>query len=62
MHHLIFLDPCNLTADEAAQVSNRVRTLCDAARAAGDGLKRSWTEEKAARGLSSTPWIGDDDA
>jgi L-seryl-tRNA(Ser) seleniumtransferase len=62
MHHLIFLDPCNVTADEAAQVSDRIRALCDAARAAGDGFRRDWSAEKAARGRAETPWIGGGDA
>ena len=59
MHNLIFLDPCNVTADEAAIVSARIRDICDAARAKSDGQKRSWSEEKAARGQALTPWIGD---
>jgi L-seryl-tRNA(Ser) seleniumtransferase len=60
MHQLIFLDPCNVTAEEAPVVSARIREICEAARAKGDGLKRSWSEEKAARGQAATPWIGDD--
>jgi L-seryl-tRNA(Ser) seleniumtransferase len=60
MHHLIFLDPCNLTVKEAPIVSTRIREICEAARAEGDGLKRSWSEEKAARGTAATPWISDD--
>jgi uncharacterized pyridoxal phosphate-dependent enzyme len=62
MHHLIFLDPCNVTADEAVLVSDRIRVLCDQARAAGDGFKRDWSSEKAARGQADTPWIGGPDA
>jgi L-seryl-tRNA(Ser) seleniumtransferase len=62
MHHLIFLDPCNVTADEAVQVAERIRAICDAARRAGDGFRRDWSAEKAARGRAETPWIGGGDA
>jgi L-seryl-tRNA(Ser) seleniumtransferase len=62
MHQLIFLDPCNVTADEAVKVSDRIREICDQARAAGDGFKRDWSAEKAARGQAATPWIGDGNA
>lgn len=61
MHGLIFLDPCNVTADEAAVVADRIRAICDAARANGDGLRCSWSAEKAARGVARTPWIGGGD-
>ena len=57
MHHLIFLDPCNVTSAEARLVSARIRQICDAARRDGTGLQRSWSEEKAARGQAETPWI-----
>ena len=60
MHQLIFLDPCNVTADEAAIVADRVRAICTEARRSGSGQQRGWSEEKAARGLAATPWIGDD--
>lgn len=62
MHHLIFLDPCNVTADEANLVSARIREICDAARAKKDGFQCSWSDEKAARGRALTPWIAGDDA
>ena len=62
MHQLIFLDPCNVTAAEAVEVSDRIRQICDAARLSGDGCKRSWSDEKAARGRAATPWIGAGDA
>lgn len=60
MHNLIFLDPCNVSVEEAPVVSARIREICDAARAKGDGLQRNWSEEKVARGQAATPWIGDD--
>ncbi|MCB2137289.1 MAG: aminotransferase class V-fold PLP-dependent enzyme [Rhodobacteraceae bacterium] len=62
MHQLIFLDPCNVTAQEAPLVSARIREVCEVARQSGDGLKRSWSEEKASRGHAGTPWIGSGDA
>lgn len=60
MHHLIFLDPCNVTAEEALVVTARIHEICDAARAQNDGFQRSWSEEKAARGSAATPWITPD--
>ena len=62
MHQLIYLDPCNVMADEAVQVSDRIRAICDAARRSGDGCKRSWSDEKAARGRAATDWIEGGDA
>ena len=62
MHQLVFLDPCTVTAAEAVQVSDRIRQVCDAALVSGDGCKRSWSEEKAARGHAATDWIGGDGA
>ncbi len=62
MHGLVFLDPCHLTADEAVIVSDRIRAILAEARAKGDGLKRDWSTEKAARGQAETPWIGMGDA
>jgi L-seryl-tRNA(Ser) seleniumtransferase len=47
---LLYLDPCNVTAAEAAVVAQRIREVCAAARAAGDGLCRDWVAEKRARG------------
>lgn len=62
MHQLIFLDPCNVTAEEAVQVSDRIRSICSEALAKGDGFMRDWRTEKAARGLADTPWIGGESA
>ena len=62
MHQLIYLDPCNVMANEAVQVSDRIRAICDAARRSGDGCKRSWSDEKAARGRAATDWIEGGDA
>jgi L-seryl-tRNA(Ser) seleniumtransferase len=63
MHQRLYLDPCNVTAGEAEIVARRIREVCVAARVAGDGLRRSWVEEKRARGRAATPWLtgGDHD-
>jgi L-seryl-tRNA(Ser) seleniumtransferase len=57
MHQCLYLDPCNVTADEAGIVADRVRAVCAAARADGDGRRISWAEEKRARGRVATPWL-----
>jgi len=57
MHQLIFLDPCNVTAEEAPVVTARIRSVLAAACAAGDGLKLTWQQEKRARGTAATPWL-----
>jgi L-seryl-tRNA(Ser) seleniumtransferase len=48
-HQRLYLDPCTLTADEAAAVARAIRTVLEAARAAGDGCRLSWAEVKRAR-------------
>jgi len=48
-HQLLYLDPCNLTADEAEIVA---RAFCETvadARTNGDGRRRSWSDVKRAR-------------
>lgn len=57
MHQLLYLDPCNVTDDEAALVSERIRDVCATARATGDGRKRDWVAEKRGRGCAPTPWL-----
>ena len=57
MHQLLYLDPCNVTAEEAAIVADRIRVVCSAARASGDGMRRDWVAEKRARGQAPTPWL-----
>jgi L-seryl-tRNA(Ser) seleniumtransferase len=58
MHQRLYLDPCNVTEAEAEVVAARIRAVCEAARAAGDGCRISWVEEKRARGRAETPWLG----
>ncbi len=48
-HQRLYLDPCNLTAAEAETAARAIRATLEAARAAGDGCRRSWAEVKAAR-------------
>lgn len=50
MHGLLYLDPCNVTEAEAARVAARIREVCAAARATGDGFRRDWVAEKRVRG------------
>jgi L-seryl-tRNA(Ser) seleniumtransferase len=57
MHQRLFLDPCNVTTEEAEVVATRIGEVCAAARTAGDGRCRSWVEEKRNRGRVATPWL-----
>lgn len=52
----IYLDPCNVTAEEAALVSAAVLEVVEAARANGDGRRRSWSAVKRAREDSLLSW------
>ena len=58
MHQRLYLDPCNVTAEEAEIVADRIREVCDAARERGDGRKLSWEEEKRGRGRADAMGIG----
>lgn len=62
MHGRLYLDPCNVTVEEAQVVAARIRAICDAARLSGEGPGPGWSAEKAARGRAPTPWIGGRDA
>lgn len=59
VHQLIYLDPCNVTAEEAVVVADRIRSVCDAAKIRSDGCQVTWDEEKRARGKGHTPWLGE---
>lgn len=48
-HQRLYLDPCNLTADEAATVARAIRDTFAAARARGDGCAVTWSEVKRRR-------------
>jgi L-seryl-tRNA(Ser) seleniumtransferase len=60
MHGLLYLDPCNVTADEAPVVTDRIRSVLAAARTAGDGRRVSWSDAKRARGRVTIPWLEGD--
>ncbi|GGH38176.1 L-seryl-tRNA(Ser) seleniumtransferase [Cribrihabitans marinus] len=49
-HQVLYLDPCNLTYDEACVVAQAVGETIDAARASGDGCRLSWNGVKRRRG------------
>lgn len=49
-HQLLYLDPCNLTDDEARVVALAIAETIDAARASGDGCQQSWSAVKRGRG------------
>lgn len=50
-HQLLYLDPCNLTPDEAKAVAGAIRATLVAARDKGDGCRQSWSDVKRARGI-----------
>jgi L-seryl-tRNA(Ser) seleniumtransferase len=56
-HQRLYLDPCNVTAEEAETVAQAIRAALEAARRNGDGCRRSWSEEKRRRGRASLPWL-----
>lgn len=56
-HQLLYLDPATVTAEEGEVVARAIWTVCDAARASGDGCARSWSDEKRARGRIELPWL-----
>lgn len=56
-HQLLYLDPCNLTADEAEQVAAALLRELDAARRNGDGCRLSWSEVKRRRAAPRVPWL-----
>jgi L-seryl-tRNA(Ser) seleniumtransferase len=56
-HQLLYLDPCNVTAEEAQVAAARIREAVEEAQARGDGRRLSWTDEKRARARASVPWL-----
>ena len=56
-HQLIYLDPCNVTLEEATQVAAAIRTAFESARRSSDGCRISWSDEKRRRGTVSIPWL-----
>lgn len=49
-HQRIYLDPCNVTYDEAGLVAAAIREVIEAAQANGDGCRVTWSEVKRRRG------------
>jgi L-seryl-tRNA(Ser) seleniumtransferase len=58
-HQRLYLDPCNLTMDEAITVTRAIQSTCVAARRDGDGRARRWAEEKQARGRATISWLAE---
>ena len=58
----IYLDPCNLTEEEAAAVAAAIREEAERFRARGDGCRESWSDIKRAREAAILVWSGDGDA
>ena len=57
----IYLDPCNLTDEEAAVVAAAIREEAERIRARGDGCRESWSDIKRAREAAILAWSGDGD-
>ena len=58
----IYLDPCNLTDQEAAIVAAAIREEAERLRVSGDGRHASWSDIKRAREAAILAWSGDRDA
>ena len=55
----IYLDPCNLTDAEAAEVAAAIIEETARFRRAGDGRRTSWSDVKRASETSAMSWSGD---
>ena len=58
----IYLDPCNLTDEEAAVVAAAIREEAERFRLSGDGCRASWSDIKRAREAAILSWSGDRNA
>lgn len=58
----IYLDPCNLSDDEAEAVVAAIQEEAERIRAKGDGCRDSWSDIKRAREAAILAWSGDGDA
>ncbi|MCY4542249.1 MAG: hypothetical protein OXB95_07630 [Rhodobacteraceae bacterium] len=58
----IYLDPCNLSDDEAVQVSTAIGDEAARLRTGGIGKSVSWSEVKAEREAATLAWRGNGDA
>lgn len=52
-HQRLYLDPCNLTIDEARTVAEAIHEVVGAARKSADGCRISWSEVKRQRGAGA---------
>ena len=58
----LYLDPCNLTDEEAAMVAAAIREEAGRFKATGDGCRESWSDIKRTREAAILAWSGDGDA
>ena len=58
----IYLDPCNVTDEEAAIVASAIREEAERLSVSGDGCRASWSDIKRAREAAILAWSGDGDA
>ena len=56
-HQRLYLDPCNVTAEEGRAVAAAIAATLAAARDAGDGPGPDWSTVKRARGRACVPWL-----
>ncbi len=61
-HGEIYLDPCNVTDDEAGIVAVAITEEMQRFRDQGDGLRQSWGDVKRAREAGILSWSGGGDA
>ena len=54
----IYLDPCNVTDEEAAAVAAAIREEAERFRVSGDGCRASWSDIKRAREAAILSWSG----
>ena len=57
-----YLDPCNLTDEEAAAVAVAIREEAERFRVEGDGCSKSWSDIKREREATILAWSGKSDA
>ena len=58
----IYLDPCNISDEEAALVSSAIREEAQALRESGKGCQISWSDLKRARDAAAIAWTGGSNA
>jgi L-seryl-tRNA(Ser) seleniumtransferase len=58
----IYLDPCNITDEEAGVVAAAIGEEAERFRSQGDGCRISWSDAKCAHEAAALSWKGDDAA